>query len=54
MPPLGQRQIYGIFILLLALFAVLAIDRAVALYAVGLSAVAIVVVVWTGSVKAGI
>ncbi len=53
MPPLAQRQIYGIFILLLALFAVLALDRAVVPYAVALTAIAVFVVVWAGGAKRG-
>jgi methyl-accepting chemotaxis protein len=48
MPPLGQRQVYGILVLLLGLFAVLALDRAAGPFAIGLSLLGIVVVIFSG------
>src|SRR5262245_20560338 len=48
MPPVGQRQVFGILILLIGLLAVLALDRAAGPYAVGLAVLAIIVVIWTG------
>ncbi|HVW25717.1 MAG TPA: methyl-accepting chemotaxis protein [Polyangiaceae bacterium] len=48
MPPLGQRQVYGILVLLLGLFAVLALDRAAGPYAIGLAILGIVIVIWSG------
>jgi methyl-accepting chemotaxis protein len=48
MPPLGQRQVYGILVLLIGLLAVLAIDRAAGPFAIGLAVRGIVVVAWSG------
>jgi methyl-accepting chemotaxis protein len=48
MPPLGQRQVYGILVLLIGLLAVLAIDRAAGPFAIGLAVLGIVVVAWSG------
>src|SRR5437899_1252051 len=51
MPALTQRQVYGIFVLLIALAAVSSIDRNVAVYAAVLAAVGVVAVVWAGGGK---
>src|ERR1700753_1938956 len=48
MPPLGQRQVYGILALLIGLFAVMSIDRAASPYAIGLSVLGIVAVIFAG------
>jgi methyl-accepting chemotaxis protein len=53
MPPLGQRQVYGILILLIGLLAVLAIHPATGPFAIGLAVLGIVVVVWSGGGGAG-
>jgi methyl-accepting chemotaxis protein len=54
MPPVSQRQVYGIIVLLLALAGVAAADRGVTPYAAVLSALGVVVVVWSGTTKAGL
>ena len=52
MPPLGQRQVYGILVLLVGLLAVLALDRAAGPYAIGLAVLGIVVVAFSGTAPA--
>ncbi len=54
MPPLGQRQIYGILVLVLALAAIAAIRPTVTPFAAVLLAIAIFVIVWSGSAKGGV
>ena len=51
MPALTQRQVYGIFLLLIALAAVLTVDRSAAVYAGLLTAISVVVIVWAGGGK---
>jgi hypothetical protein len=53
MPPLGQRQVYGIFVLLVALAAIVSIDRAVVPYAGALAALSVIIVVWSGGATSG-
>lgn len=53
MPPLGQRQVYGIFALLVALAAVIAINRAVVPYAAVLAALGVAIVIWSGGGTGG-
>jgi methyl-accepting chemotaxis protein len=53
MPPLGHRQVYGIFALLVALAAIISIDRAVVPYAAALAALGVFIVVWSGGGAGG-
>jgi methyl-accepting chemotaxis protein len=53
MPPLGQRQVYGIFVLFVAAFAVAWLDRTMFPYAAALTALGIAIVVWAGSPTGG-
>ena len=53
MPPLSQRQVYGIFLLFDAHFAIVTIDRSAAPYAGGITALAIAIIIGSGGVKGG-
>jgi methyl-accepting chemotaxis protein len=54
MPPLAQRQVYGIFLLLIAFGVVATIDRAAAPYCGGVLLLSIFVVIWSGGGAGGL